>query len=363
MSRVFFFSYAGSKNALTGIKRLFERSAFESMIPRGNPVAIKLHMGELGNIRYLRPVFARTVVDIIRKRGGKPFLFDTATNYPGSRETKKRYLDTAAKNGFVEASVNAPIVITDDSDDLRTIPIKSRIEGCKLREVKVPSQILKSSCLIVLSHVKGHELTGFGGALKNLGMGCVSTATKRAQHAVNEPVFAEEKECTECGKCVDACPTHALEIVDGRPRKKASAECTYCGTCFFTCPSGCWVWPPGSKEKLQTYMGHAASAVLSPYKGKVAFVNFIQDVVSYCDCAAPSGNPIVQDVGIAFSLDPVAIDKASLDLIDKSPVIPGSTKAKPPDILGKMHHTSSLIQLETAEKLKMGSMEYKLVPV
>jgi len=363
MSRVFFFSYAGSNNALIGIKRLFDKSDFQSMIPKGKPVAIKLHMGELGNIRYIRPVFARTVVDIIRKREGKPFLFDTVANYPGSRETKKRYLDTAAKNGFVEASVNAPIVITDDEGDLRTIAIKNRIDGCKLREVKVPAEILKSSCLIVLSHVKGHELTGFGGALKNLGMGCVATATKRAQHAVNEPVFAEEKECTECGKCVDACPTHALEIVDGRPGKKASVECTYCGTCFFVCPSGCWVWPPGSKEKLQIYMGHAASAVLSPYKGQVAFVNFIQDVVSYCDCAASSGNPVVQDVGIVFSLDPVAIDKASLDLIDRSPVIPGSTKVKPPDILGKMHHTSSLVQIETAEKLNMGTTKYKLVAV
>jgi uncharacterized Fe-S center protein len=363
MSRVFFFSYAGSRNALTGIKRLFERSSFESMIPEGKPVAIKLHMGELGNIRYIRPIFARTVVDIIKKRGGKPFLFDTVANYPGSRETKKRYLDTAAKNGFVESSMNAPIVITDDKDELQTIYVKNPIDGCKLKEVKVPADILKSSCLIVLSHVKGHELTGFGGALKNLGMGCVATATKRAQHAVNEPVFGEEKECTECGKCVNACPAHALEMVDGRPQKKKSAECTYCGTCFFICPSGCWIWPPGSKEKLQVYLGHAASAVMSHYKGKVAFVNFIQDVVSYCDCAAPSGNPIVQDVGIAFSFDPVAIDKASLDLIDKSPVISGSTKARPPDILGKMHHTSSLVQIETAEKLNMGTTKYKLIPV
>ena len=359
MSRVFLFSYSGSRNPLSGLERLFERAASEVVIPEGKPVAIKLHMGELGNIRYIRPVFARKVVDIIRKRGGKPFLFDTVANYPGSRETKKKYFNTAAKNGFVEASMNAPIVITDDSDDLRTIAVRNRVDGCRLKEVKAPSELLKSACLIVLSHVKGHELTGFGGALKNLGMGCVSTETKRAQHAVNEPIFAEEKECNECEKCVDACPTHALQMVDGRPRKKASSECTYCGTCFFSCSLGCWVWPPGSKEKLQVYMGHAAHGVISSYKGKVAFVNFIQDVVSFCDCAAPSGNPIVQDVGIAFSLDPVAIDRAALDLIDKSPIIPGSTRVKPPDILGKIHHTSSMVQIETAEKLKMGTTKYK----
>lgn len=362
MAQVFFFSYKGDENPLIGLKHLFERSAFAGMIPKDEPVAIKLHMGEKGNIRHLRPVLVRQVVDIIRAKGGKPFLIDTVANYPGSRSTKAKYLDTAARNGFVEASVNAPVVIADDSDELQTIPIKNPIEGCKMKGIKVSSLILKQPFLVVLSHVKGHELAGFGGALKNLGMGCVSTETKRAQHYVNMPIFAEEKECNGCGKCADACPTKAITLVDEKPQR-AAAECIYCGTCHFKCPSECWIWPPGSKEKLQVYLGHAASAVVSGYKGKAIFVNFIQDVVPFCDCAAPSGNPVVQDVGIALSFDPVSVDKASLDLIDKSPVIPGATSAKPPDILGKMHHTNSLVQLETAEKLGAGSLKYKLVPV
>ncbi len=362
MGQVFFFSYKEEENVLSGLKRLFERSGSAAMIPRGESVAIKLHMGELGNIRHMRPVFVRKVVDIIIKRGGKPFLFDTVANYPGGRESKEKSLDTAARNGFVEASVNAPVVIADDADDSQTIHIKNLIEGCEMKEIKVPSLLLKPPFLVVLSHVKGHELTGFGGALKNLGMGCVSTETKRAQHRVNMPIFAEERECDGCGKCVDACPPKVIKLENKKPRR-APAECTYCGTCYFKCPSHCWIWPPGSREKLQVYLGHAASAVLSGYKGKVVFVNFIQDIVPYCDCAAPSGNPVVQDVGIALSSDPVAIDKASLDLIDKSPIIPGATSARPPDILGKMHHTNSLIQLETAEKLGVGTLKYKLVPV
>jgi len=362
MSQVLLFSYRESDSPLTGLQRLFDRDGLEAMIPKGESVAIKLHMGELGNIRYIRPVFVRKVVDIIRKRGGKPFLFDTVVNYPGARATRERYLDTAARNGFVEASVNAPVVITDDNDRLQTIVITNPVDGCELKEIKVPSLVLNSACLIVLSHVKGHVLTGFGGALKNLGMGCVSTETKRAQHLVNTPIFAEERDCNGCGKCVEACPTDAITLVNGKP-KRVDAECVYCATCFFCCPSHCWIWPPGSKEKLQVYIGHAASTILSEYRGKTGFVNFIQDIVPHCDCAAPSGNPVVQDVGIVSSLDPVAIDKASLDLVDKSPIIPGSTKAKPPDILGKMHHTSSLVTLETAEKLKAGSLKYKLVSV
>ena len=362
MQQVFFFSYKGEENALTGLQHLFDRSTAAGIIPKDDQVAIKLHMGERGNIRHLRPVFARKVVDIIRSKGGKPFLFDTIANYPGGRESKKKYLETAARNGFVEASVNAPVVITDDADDLQTIHIKNLIDGCEMKEIEVPSLLLKPPLMVVLSHVKGHENTGFGGALKNLGMGCVSTLTKRAQHRVNMPIFAEERECNGCGKCVDACPPKAIKLENEKPQR-ATAECIYCSSCFFACPSHCWVWPPGSKEKLQVYVSHAASAVLSGYKGNVVFVNFIQDIVPYCDCVVQSGNPIVQDVGIALSLDPVAIDKASLDLIDKSPIIPGATSAKPPDILGKMHHTSCLVQLETAEKLGAGTLKYKLVPI
>jgi len=191
MSQVWFFDYSKGVNPLNGVHALLGRSGFEEVIPDGGSVAVKLHMGELGNIRYIRPTFVRKVVDIVRNRGGKPFLFDTVASYPGKRDTRQKYLDTAAKNGFAEATVGAPVVIGDDEDKQVVVPIRDRINDCQLRNVKVTSWLLESACILVLSHVKGHELTGFGGALKNVGMGCVATETKRAQHWVNMPEFDE----------------------------------------------------------------------------------------------------------------------------------------------------------------------------
>lgn len=362
MSQVFFFRYAGTTNPLAGLRRLVSKSQLQQMIPKHKPVAVKLHMGELGNLRYIRPAFVRQVVDIVKKEKGRPFLFDTVAAYPGQRRSKEQYVRTAAQNGFVRASVNAPIMVAGDEDEQRSIPITERIDGCRLAEAKVPEMLLRAPFLIVLSHVKGHELTGMGGAIKNLGMGCVCTKTKQAQHNVNMPVFGEAGECDGCGKCAEACPANALEIVGALP-VRATTECTACGTCHFVCPSHCWAWPPGSKESLQTYLGHAAGAVMSAYGNRMVFINFIQDVVPLCDCAAVSGLPVVQDVGIVLSFDPVAADKASLDLIDQAPIIPGATSARPPDLLGKIHNTSSLVQLQTAEKLKLGTLKYDLVQV
>jgi hypothetical protein len=316
-------------------------------------------MGELGNITYIRPVFVSKVVDLVKKAGGRPFATDTTVIYPGGRETAEEYLATAAYNGFVEDSIGAPIVIADENGDAGvSVTIQNPIQDCQLREVKVASGIYRASSLLVLSHVKGHALTGFGGAIKNLGMGCVTKETKSAQHRVNCPLW-DESRCDSCGSCAEACPPQAITMSEGKPSRDLTL-CTFCGTCLFECPTGAWYWPDGAKEKLQVELAHAAAAVFSRFSGKAGFINFVQDVTPDCDCAAPSGRPLVADVGILASYDPVAIDKASLDLIDKAPLIPGTTSARPPDLLGRMHRTSSLIQLRVAEKLGMGSLGYEL---
>jgi uncharacterized Fe-S center protein len=362
MSGVLFFSYSREINALEGLKLLFSRSKLLETIAAEDSVAIKLHMGDLGSIRNIRPVFAWQAATLIKEQGGKPFLFDTVSAYPGHRRTAVDYIKTAAINGYTEAGTGAAVVIAGDEDSFKTIPVKNRIDGAIIDKVDVPERLLESNFMVVLSHVKGHELAGFGGAIKNLAMGCVSTGTKQRQHKVNSPLLKENAECDGCGACTEVCPTGALTIVENRVSKN-DALCTSCTTCYYTCPSECWTWPEGAKEKLQVNLAHTAATVLSAYKGQVIYVNFIQDIIPYCDCMATSAPPVVQDAGIMLSLDPVAIDKASLDIIDRSPIIEPVATPKPPDILGKIHHTDSYIQLRTAEKLDIGEMNYSLIMV
>lgn len=245
-------------------------------------MAIKLHMGEKGNTRYIRPGLVRQVVDIVKKKGGKPFLFDTVVAYPGGRATKDKYSKTAAMNGFAHDTMDAPIEIIDENNCYQKISISNKVEGCALSEALVPEILLDTPFTLILSHVKGHGEAGFGGAVKNLGMGCVGMKTKQDVHSVNVPILSDSNECDRCGECIKKCPAGALSITEGKVRKIAG-KCTHCRTCLYCCPSGCWIWPPNARQNLQVYLAHAANAVFSNYKGKMIFVNFVQDVVPNCD--------------------------------------------------------------------------------
>ena len=360
MSEVFFFDYARGKSILSGMKDLCRESGVIEHIPGGSSVAIKLHMGELGNVSYIRPIFVRKMVDLVKKKGGKPFVTDTVALYPGGRDNKRKYLSTAASNGYVEESVGAPIVIADgDGYDGIPASVGDAIEGCELREVKIAAKIYDADFLLVLSHAKGHMITGFGGAVKNLGMGCVIKETKKDQHRVN-PVLFDESKCGGCEACIAVCPSEALNMHEGKPRRDPE-KCIYCSTCLFGCDSGAFFWERANKERFQVYLAHAASAVMRRFKGRIGFLNFIQDVTPCCDCAAPAGKALVSDIGILASLDPISIDKASLDLIDEVPLSHTRMSLRPPDKMGRLHNVDSLVQLRVAERLGLGSMEYRLV--
>jgi len=360
MSKVFFFDYSKGKGLLSGIRNLCGESGILEMIPGDSSVAVKLHMGELGNRTYIRPVFVHRVVDLVKKAGGKPFVTDTTAMYPGGRDTAGKYLSTAAYNGFTESSLGAPVVIAD-GDGYNGVPValKNTVNGCELQEVEIATGIYESSFLLVLSHMKGHMLAGFGGGLKNLAMGCVTKKSKNEQHKSNPPLF-EESKCDGCEACIEACPVEALTSKDGKPERDPE-KCMYCGVCISECPCGALYLGSYNKKQFQIYLAHAASAVFHRFEGKIGFINFVQDVTPHCDCTASSGQPVVPDIGILASLDPVAIDKASMDLVDQSSVICNEESLSPPDILGKLHNVDSLGQLITAQELGLGSMEYELI--
>ena len=361
MSSVYLLRYSKNPNVFEGLRGFV--NLLSEVISKGDRVAVKLHMGELGNPHYLRPALVRRVVDLVKELGGKPFVTDTTTLYPLGRFTEKGYLETAAYNGFTRETVNAPVVIADGAGYEAVLERPARtVMGCQLREVEVAGAVAEADCMVVLTHFKGHLLTGFGGALKNVGMGCVTKKSKSDQHVVNRPIL-DESLCTGCGKCVQSCVYGALKMKGGKPTMDLE-KCVSCNMCRITCPNEAWKLPEGSKEKLQVYVAHAASAVSRALEGRVVYVNFIQDVTALCDCR-PSGSPrVVEDVGVAASLDPVAVDKASMDLVDSSELLGEFRRFKGRrDVLGSIHGVDGTVQLRAAERVGLGVMKYEVVEV
>jgi len=357
-SQVFFSPYDKSTAFLKGLRTLFSNVA--NVISAGDSVAVKLHMGEYGGSAYLRPPIVRRVCDLIKEAGAKPFATDTTTLYSAGRFTAGQYLATAARNGFTEESLGAPVVIADGEKgyDGELVDISRRVSDCALDRVQVAEEILRADSMIVLTHLKGHELSGFGGSIKNLAMGCVTKESKAAQHRANRGVI-EISKCTGCGKCIESCAFGALSLIDEK-MVRDDEKCMNCNNCLYICPEDVFSLPPRAKEKFQIYLAHAAAGVLSRFQSKVAFINFVQDVTPLCDCVTPSGLPVVPDIGIFASTDVVGIDKASLDLIAQNQPLGKFASIKSTDILGTIHNTDSLIQIRTAQELGLGSMEYQL---
>lgn len=362
-SKVFFAGLRGKHKSLPKkTQDLFEKAGFAALIRKNDLVAIKLHFGERGNTAYLHPTLVRAVVDEVKACGGKPFLTDANTLYVGSRSNAVDHMTTAIENGFDYAVVRAPVVIADGINGKDYINVE--IEGKHFNEVKTSSAVFHADVMIVLSHFKGHELTGFGGALKNVGMGLGSRSGKQMMHSDVLPVIYQNK-CTGCAECLKWCPAKAIKF----SQKKAyinPEECMGCGECVVTCRAGAIEvnWKTEAcvtQEKIVEY----AKGALKGKEERVGFINFLMNITPDCDCYGWNDKAIVSDIGILSSCDPVAIDTASVDLVNRAQGIKGSRLSKI-DSDDKIEAVTSIDwrpQLKYGQEIGLGTMEYELIDI
>jgi hypothetical protein len=329
-------------------------------IRRGELVAIKFHPGDYGNTTHVRPVVIRAIVDVVKEEGGEPFLTESTVLYKSKRFDGRGVVEVAAMNGFTHASMGAPFIVADGirGDD----GVVVEVGGKEIDEVEVASACAKADYMIVVSHGKGHPASGFGGAVKHLGMGCLTKSGKRKVHVVCQPVVDVEK-CTGCGKCVEACPWDAIHVVNQKAeidREKCAGEMS----CASACPEGAISEPAGSREKMQMRLGEASLAPIKVLNKNITYINWVYQITAGCDCFKFSNTPMTEDVGILFSHDPVAIDCATIDLINEKMFLHEYQNVnKLRDKLEGVWEVSPWIHIESAEKLGAGSSKYVLTKI
>jgi len=328
-------------------------------------IAVKLHFGERGNTAYVRPVFVRKAVELMKELKGRPFLTDANTLYRGQRDLAPKHIECAIGNGFDYSSVGAPIIIADGIKGTTAMKVKVNLK--RFSDVTIGAEVYNSDAIVSIAHFKLHELLGFGGALKNVGMGCAARAGKLAQHSTIAPYVFEET-CEGCKTCLLACGYGAVRV-RGAKAYIIPEKCIGCGECIGTCPTESirFHWDVQSRE-IQEKMMEYVYGVLSNKKNRALFVNFISHVTPLCDCYEHSDAPIVPDVGIFASQDPVAVDLACVEAINdqiglsnsalKSAFARGTDKIR--DVHPKIDWR---VQLEYAEKLGIGSTKYELVKI
>lgn len=365
MSEVLFASLRAQNEGRSFLKKIkIIGSRLNKEIKSGDLVAIKIHFGELGNHGFIRPVFVRQIIDLVKDVGGKPFLTDSNTLYKGSRSNAVDHLNTAIYNGFSYASMGCPIIIADGIKGQYNHELKVDLNHFK--KVKIGGAIIDSDYLIVLTHFKGHVSAGFGGSIKNIGMGCASRGGKQTQHADFKPPFNFEK-CIGCGKCSENCPENAIQIVDKKAKFDYS-KCIGCGECVTVCPSDAIKTSWGSSsEILEEKMVEYAYGIKKYFEDRISFLNFVMDVSADCDCLPWHDLNLVPDIGLFGSKDIVSVDQASYDAVKKTEAlrVPSLNNKSliNEDKFYQIHNVSGLRQLEYAEKIALGERNYKIIEI
>lgn len=350
------------------LRRLIERAGMMQMDLDGKLTAVKLHFGEPGNLAFLRPNYARVVVDALKDMGARPFLTDCNTLYTGMRRNALDHLTAAYENGFSPLQTGCHVLIADGLTGTDQVAVPIDGEYCK--EALIGSAIMDADAIISLSHFKCHEGTGIGGALKNLGMGCGSTAGKRQMHYEGKPAVAEEL-CVGCGRCARQCAHGAISFVakenGGRVARVDHDKCAGCGRCVGVCRDrGAILGPDSSNDRLNCKISEYAWAVI---KDRPNFhITLVCDVSPFCDCHCENDTPVIADVGMFASFDPVALDVACAEACNRMEPLPHTFLSEKPDRTGDLFndthpYTNWRVGVEHAAKLGVGSLEYELIEV
>ena len=353
------------------LQRFLKAAGIGEIDMSGKFVAIKMHFGELGNIAYLRPNYAKAVADLIKELGGIPFLTDCNTLYPGSRKNAIEHLYCAWENGFTPLSAGCPVIIADGlkgTDDVE-VPVEG---GEYVKSAKIGRAIMDADVFISLSHFKGHEMTGFGGAIKNIGMGCGSRAGKMEQHS-NGKASIDEAACRGCRQCLKECANDALHFdAEARKMRINQNNCVGCGRCVGACNFDAISFANDAAiSELNCRMAEYTKAVVD---GRPQFhISLVLDISPYCDCHPENDAPILPDIGMFCSTDPLALDQACVDACLKAQPLPDSVLGDHMREEGFCDHHDHFVNttpeseyqtcLAHAEKIGLGSREYDLIEV
>ena len=354
-------------NLINKVERLYDSLGFGEAIRKRDLVAVKTHIGERGSHRFLRPLYIAVLVECVRKSKGRPFVTDTNTYYVDHRHNAYEHHMSAQRHGFYPPVINAPFIVADGLVGADHVQIK--INGEHYKEVKIGSAIHQANAMIVASHFKGHVVTGFGGALKNIGVGCASRDSKIGIHGA---IALISDRCTNCGKCITTCPAKAIQRENLNNNPVVDTDiCQSCGACSLVCTFDAIDpdWDLGciyTKEEVQERMVEHAIAAVKGKEDKTIYFNFLLDITPDCDCEPWSDVPIVKDLGIMASIDPVALDQASIDIVNQQQGISGTMleQLEPGgDKFRSMNGVDWSAQLIHGEKMGLGSRKYKIIKV
>ena len=350
------------------LEKLMRRAGFETIDFKDKYAAIKIHFGEPGNLSYLRPNFAKTVADMVKALGGKPFLTDCNTLYVGRRKNALDHMDAAYENGYSPFSTGCQIIIADGlkGTDEVAVPVKG---GQYIQNALIGRAVMDADVFIALSHFKGHECTGFGGAVKNVGMGCGSRAGKMDMHSSGKP-SVDKALCRSCGACMKNCAHGAIAFDEAHKAGIDHAKCVGCGRCIGACNfDAVYAANDAANDELNCKMAEYAKAVVD---GRPAFyINIVNQVSPYCDCHPENDAAIIPDVGMFASFDPIALDVACADACNAMPVIPGTLLDENLTRKGACNHhdhftntspeTNWTSCMEHGEKIGLGTQAYELI--